>query len=385
MAEPTPPPAKSCPFCKEQVHADAIKCRYCQSQLLPAQPGQVSTDGKPFAEKGKTVYIVDDALVSFSKFAGTLLGIFAIVGASLYGFELKKSVAEAKDSVEEAKKSVVAANTIKNSLEKLLVEVKLEKLRIDSTEAAVNRQEQNVRSLAAEVQTLREQAVTDEKMINDIRKKTEGETIELAQKKNQEPEKFGHGFKYWPVGTILKIKFLGGSNVNRAKVRNIIMKWLPFVNLRFQFVEQGDAQIRISFTTAEGSWSYIGTDALGIPADKPTINYGWVSETNVLHDFGHALGLIHEFQNPYTQFPWNEKKVYALYESPPYFWSREDIKNNLLTPVSKTQLGPYRNFDANSIMMYEFPSQLTDGKVKSVINGLSPSDRALVARIYPRK
>ena len=28
---------KSCPFCKEQVNDEAIKCRYCQSMLLSLQ------------------------------------------------------------------------------------------------------------------------------------------------------------------------------------------------------------------------------------------------------------------------------------------------------------------------------------------------------------
>src|SRR5437867_10430914 len=31
--EPEPVPLKACPYCREQVHAEATKCRYCGSNL----------------------------------------------------------------------------------------------------------------------------------------------------------------------------------------------------------------------------------------------------------------------------------------------------------------------------------------------------------------
>jgi large conductance mechanosensitive channel len=35
--EPEPMPLKTCPFCREQVHRDATRCRYCGSELT-AEP-----------------------------------------------------------------------------------------------------------------------------------------------------------------------------------------------------------------------------------------------------------------------------------------------------------------------------------------------------------
>jgi hypothetical protein len=41
---------------------------------------------------------------------------------------------------------------------------------------------------------------------------------------------------------------------------------------------KANAQIRISFSADEGSWSYIGTDCLGIEKTEPTMNFGWLKD-----------------------------------------------------------------------------------------------------------
>jgi hypothetical protein len=37
----------------------------------------------------------------------------------------------------------------------------------------------------------------------------------------------------------------------------------------------------------------------------------------VIHEFGHALGLIHEHQNPSGGIQWNKPVVCRYYEGPP--------------------------------------------------------------------
>jgi large conductance mechanosensitive channel len=39
--EPGPTPLKTCPFCREQVHREATRCRYCGSELT-AEPDAAS-------------------------------------------------------------------------------------------------------------------------------------------------------------------------------------------------------------------------------------------------------------------------------------------------------------------------------------------------------
>ena len=99
-----------------------------------------------------------------------------------------------------------------------------------------------------------------------------------------------------------------------------------------------DAQIRISFKE-EGSWSYLGKDALQIAAGKPTMNYGWLTPDSqdqeysrvVLHEFGHALGAIHEHQAPGVTIPWDKTAVYAYYAL--QGWSKEDSRPQRPHPV----------------------------------------------------
>ena len=82
--------------------------------------------------------------------------------------------------------------------------------------------------------------------------------------------------------------------------------------LRFEWVESGPAEIRIAFRQGNGSWSHLGTFCRQITDDdEPTMNYGWLTPDSddvelrsvVLHEFGHALGLIHEHQNPDGEQP----------------------------------------------------------------------------------
>lgn len=55
---------KICPFRKERVHEDALKCRYCQSALAPIPQG--STETTSF----QITYIIHSGFIKFSKFAG---------------------------------------------------------------------------------------------------------------------------------------------------------------------------------------------------------------------------------------------------------------------------------------------------------------------------
>ena len=113
------------------------------------------------------------------------------------------------------------------------------------------------------------------------------------------------------------------------------------------------------------SWSYIGTDNLAIHADKHTMNFGWLkdstSETEfarvITHEFGHALGCIHEHQSPAARIPWNTQAVCDYYKKT-NGWSEDDVKQNIFDPYSSSTT-QFSSFDPSSIMLYAIPASLT--------------------------
>ncbi len=195
--------------------------------------------------------------------------------------------------------------------------------------------------------------------------------------------------KLWKPGRTLKISFLGVvDSFVKAKIKEYAAKWLDHANLKFKFVSK-DGDIRIS-TKPGGSWSYIGTDALTIPKSQPTMNYGWLTPTTteaefsrvIIHEFGHALGAIHEHQHPDGGIPWDKPMVYAYYAR--QGWDQAQVDNNIFAKYSFNQLN-MTDYDKLSIMHYAVPEELTVGTYSVGWNTqMSANDRLLAARVYPK-
>ncbi|MGH2586725.1 MAG: M12 family metallopeptidase [Dehalococcoidia bacterium] len=197
--------------------------------------------------------------------------------------------------------------------------------------------------------------------------------------------------KIWPNGQVIRATFLGGDLSVRNKVVAYAKQWEQHANIRFDFTQASDAQLRIAFDVG-GSWSYIGTDALVIPRHEPTMNYGWLTpSTNdaeysrvVLHEFGHALGCFHEQQHPETGIPWDREAVYAYYAGHPNFWSREEVDVNIFATYSR-DITRFSAYDPTSIMHYPIPNELTLGDFEVGWNTvLSPTDQQYAGILYPR-
>ena len=198
-------------------------------------------------------------------------------------------------------------------------------------------------------------------------------------------------FKLWENGRRLRVRFLDGRADVQEKVVAIAKEWESVANLTLDFVNSGTSEIRISFAEQGFSWSTVGTDALTVPSSQPTMNYGWLEPTTSLreyqrvvrHEFGHALGMIHEHQNPAAlgQIPWDKPKVYAYYAQ--QGWSQADVDFNLFAVYSEDSTN-HSTFDPTSIMEYAIPDSLTIGSYAIGWNTeLSQTDIAFMRHQYP--
>ena len=197
----------------------------------------------------------------------------------------------------------------------------------------------------------------------------------------------------WVSGTQIGVRFVDGDPHLHDRVRAVAEEWSgpTMANIGLRFLDDGDADIRIAFEEGDGSWSYLGTMCQQIPTPEPTMNYGWLTSDSsddelrrvVLHEFGHALGLIHEHQNPNRPIDWNRAAVIADLSAPPNNWSLETIENNIFKQYDPEKLKGSPT-DALSIMMYPIPRSWTNDGFSAGLNGeLSETDRTFIRDAYP--
>jgi hypothetical protein len=363
---------KSCPFCKEQIAEEAIKCRYCQSMLLPGLPSASASDA---SIKGKVTYVVDEGLVSFAKFAGAVLGVFVLVGTYLFGIKLEVTVDKMHEAQIALEKSHGELEHLKSTAANVQKEVEQATVQTQALLGEIERNRQTSVLIIAEMRT---------------RILTQSESARLAKMRKASPDKFRENSatsKLWPDGSSLRIHFMDGAAEQREKFAKALAEWLKYANLQSTYVDSNDAPIQVSFAQ-EGSWSMIGVDALAIVnGSSPTINLGFQEggrdiPINYLHEIGHMLGLVHELNNPRAHLNWNREAVYSAFSGPPNYWSKSTIE------FAFFQSGSYpgvREFDRSSIMIYAMPATFfTDGTSIKTPSGLSESDKRYIASLYPR-
>lgn len=193
----------------------------------------------------------------------------------------------------------------------------------------------------------------------------------------------------WGSGDAIRVMFMNGDPAVQKRVEKQAQEWTNHANLTLFFGNDPGADIRISFHL-KGSWSYIGKQCKTIPKSKPTMNYGWLTSSStdeevrrvVLHEFGHALGCIHEHQNPAGGIQWNKPAVYKYFAGPPNKWSPEQVDQNLFKPYDES-LTVHTKLDRDSIMMYPIPKAFTlDGFEVGLNKALSPTDIAYISEQY---
>ncbi|RON61091.1 peptidase M12 [Pseudomonas fluorescens] len=196
--------------------------------------------------------------------------------------------------------------------------------------------------------------------------------------------------KLWANGRTLKIAFIDAPEANRKqRIIEAASRWLPYINLQFDFVDGLQGDIRIATKNNDNS-SMLGTDALLIHPDWPTMNLGVDPDHEdfdaiVTHEFGHALGAMHEHQHPHANIPWDKPKVYEYYQNREMNpLTREQVDMNLFRPFD-TLAAIYTDYDRRSIMHHPVANALTLGDWENPINrNISKKDKKMMRLLYPK-
>jgi len=201
---------------------------------------------------------------------------------------------------------------------------------------------------------------------------------------------FKSNSNFWTAGGTLRVKFMGGSDYVRRQVVRYSREWSRYANVDFTFVTSGQSDIRVSFVQNGSSWSMLGRQARSASSNQATMNFGWLNDRTpdyefrrtILHEFGHALGLLHEHQNPSGGIPWDEEEVYAFYQRT-QGWDRRTTYHNVIARQGHNET-QYSAYDPASIMHYPVDPRLTrDGYKVGLNTAISATDARFIARMYP--
>jgi hypothetical protein len=190
------------------------------------------------------------------------------------------------------------------------------------------------------------------------------------------------------AGMTLNICYLDTLKVSISKVEQIARTWTQYANIKMSFNGRcqagAPAEIVIGGADTKGSWYWLphwGPCSSG-QGCAPNMNLAVDSRRTVLHEFGHALGLVHEHMNPKTPIPWNVAKLEADGKKVEQYTKNPG-------PVYSSALDPY------SIMMYRIPYKYILGGKEAWLRSypgfpldlenthLSDADKTYIARLYP--
>ena len=194
----------------------------------------------------------------------------------------------------------------------------------------------------------------------------------------------------WDNGQDLRVKFLSGSENVHKQVEMLAKEWENYANINLCFVSEGYAHIRVSINPKIKSQSQVGKAALLVVDDEPTMNLAIEDSTHpaelkfhVLHEFGHALGCIHEHCSPEAAIQWNVDEVYSYYQGKKGL-DRAKVDLNIFQKYDPERT-KFSKFDPKSVMMYQIPSSHTKTGFSASYNWeLSAIDKEFIATVYPK-
>jgi len=196
---------------------------------------------------------------------------------------------------------------------------------------------------------------------------------------------------YWgPEPRRITVSFLEATRPDlRARILSHMNAWSRSCSISFVETARG-GQVRIS-RVGGGYWSYLGTDVLHIPRNRPTMNLEAFSMRTpesefvrvVRHETGHTLGFPHEHMRRELVALIDPAKAYR-YFARDQGWDRQTVDEQVLTPLDQRSIMA-TPADQTSIMCYQLPGSITrNGRPITGGDDINASDYAFAGRIYPK-
>jgi hypothetical protein len=205
--------------------------------------------------------------------------------------------------------------------------------------------------------------------------------------------------RYWGQdGVDLTVGFIDTPDADlRKRILEHMNAWSKTANVRFVAVDV-DPQVRIARWTVddspgdEGYWSNLGTDIKLIDKDRPTMNLEAFTMSTpdsefyrvVRHETGHTLGFPHEHMRKAIIDRLDREKVIADFMRT-QGWSRQEVIDQVLTPLEEASILGTDQADETSIMCYQIDGSLTiDGNPVLGGTDINDLDYSFAASVYPR-
>jgi serralysin len=213
----------------------------------------------------------------------------------------------------------------------------------------------------------------------------------------------------WSPGQTIKVCFRSGTRSAQERVIRVAREWMQYANVAFDFQEngvprqcKGGEDIKIDFVDNKGWWSAYGTisrqrdpsmNLQFFGVDTPRYTNGQQApelelRRIILHEFGHALGMMHEHQSPSAECDGEINWDAAYQMGVKLGWNKEMVHAQMrqLTSLEEFNLTAV---DRKSIMHYSLAPELfklgRNSKCWVPDNSdLSEQDRRFIASVYPR-